>query len=184
MGDRRRFLFAIGTAAAGFVLGGCGGWRLRGTRKNVLGDVRHVTVKAPSYGQLYNYFAAELSYINVGTSQNSPSADVIVEWSNETFDRRVLSVDPDTGKVREIEMTMTMTMTVRARDGSLISAPQPYRWTEDFVFDESSLLGTVENENTLRLEMAKVAARALVLKLETIDFGKYRKSVPPRAGQT
>ncbi|MGE3773969.1 MAG: LPS assembly lipoprotein LptE [Gammaproteobacteria bacterium] len=184
MRSRRRLLVGLAVTAGTVVLGGCGGWRLRGTRKNVLGDVTRVMVKAPTYGQLYAYFVAELSYINVGISQNPAQAHAIVEWSNELFERRVLSVDPDTGKVREIEVTLTLTMTVRAADGTLISAPQAYRWTEDFVFDEGSLLGTVENEQVLRLEMAKVAARALVLKLETIDFDKYRASVKPSAGQT
>lgn len=180
MRTRRHLLEMLALAGGSLLLGGCGGWRLRGTRKNVLGDVKLVKITAPTYGQLYAYFVAELSYINVGVTQDPAKAQAIIEWSNESFERRVLSVDPDTGKVREIEVTLTMTMTVRGADGSLISAPQAYRWTEDFVFDEGSLLGTVENEQVLRLEMAKVAARALVLKLETIDFGKYGT----RAGQT
>lgn len=184
MRARRRFLAGCAVAAGSAILGGCGGWRLRGTRKNVLGDVTRVKVKAPSYGQLYSYFVAELSYINVGITQDSAQAQAVIEWSDESFERRVLSVDPDTGKVREIEVTLTLSMTVRGADGTLISAPQAYRWTEDFVFDEGSLLGTVENEQVLRLEMAKVAARALVLKLETIDFDKYRTSAKSTASKS
>ncbi|MCC7119932.1 MAG: hypothetical protein IT493_00120 [Gammaproteobacteria bacterium] len=184
MNTRRRLLAGFAVFAASAALGGCGGWRLRGTRKNVLGDVKTVLVKAPSVGQLYAYFAAEISYIGVSITQDRARANIIIEWSDEGFERRVLSVDPDTGKVREIEVTLTLTMSVRGADGSLISAPEAFRWTEDFVFDEGSLLGTVENEQVLRQEMAKVAARALVLKLETIDFNKHRKSVKPGAGQT
>ncbi len=180
MGTRRRFLLSLGLAASAAALGGCGGWALRGTRRNVLGDVKRLYVKAPSYGVLYSYFAAEVSYINVSIVRDPAGADATVELTNEVYDRRVLSVDPDTGKVREIEVTLTMGMTVRAADGSLLSAPENLRWTEDFVFDEGSLLGTVENEAVLRQEMAKVAARALVLKLETVDFNKQRA----RAGKT
>jgi outer membrane lipopolysaccharide assembly protein LptE/RlpB len=167
---RRRFLARLAAVALAMPLAGCGGWRLRGTRKDVLGDVTRIFVQAASYGPLYSYFANELSYINVGITQDRSTADAIVELTNERYERRVLSVDPDTGKVREIEVTLTMGMTVSGADGSTISGPAAFRWTEDFVFDEGSLLGTVETEAVLRQEMAKVAARALVLKLETIKF--------------
>jgi|LNFM01.1.fsa_nt_gb outer membrane lipopolysaccharide assembly protein LptE/RlpB len=170
MMQRRRLLARIAAVAALAPLAGCGGWRLRGTRRNVLGDVTRIFVQARTYGPLYSYFANELSYINVGITQDRSTADTVVELTDERYDRRVLSVDPDTGKVREIEVTLMMGMTVRGADGSLVSAPENFRWTEDFVFDEGSLLGTVETEAVLRQEMAKVAARALVLKLETIKF--------------
>lgn len=180
MRTRRGLLVLFGAS----LLGGCGGWALRGSRRNVLGDVTRVMVRAPTYGPLYAYFAAELSYINISLVTSAPAAHAIIEFTNERFERRVLSVEPDTGKVREIEVTLSMDMTVRAGDGSLIAAPQAFRWTEDFVFDEGSLLGTVENETVLRQEMAKVAARALVLKLETIDFRRQGKPASQRAAQT
>ena len=181
----RRRLLAAATLAAGFVaLGGCGGWALRGTRQNVLGDIKRLLVKTPSYGVLYAYFAAELSYSKVSIVSDLASAQAIVELTNERYERRVLSVDPDTGKVREIEVTLSIGVTVRGPDGSMIAAPETLRWTEDFVFDEGSLLGTVENETVLRQEMAKVAARALVLKLETVDFSRLSKGGQQGAGQT
>lgn len=173
---RRRFLARLAATAVAMPLAGCGGWRLRGTRRNVLGDVTRIYVQARTYGQLYAFFASELSYINVGITQDRATADAVLEMSEELYDRRVLSVDPDTGKVREIEVTLMMDLTVRGADGTLISAPEKFRWTEDFVFDEVSLLGTVETEAVLRQEMAKVAARALVLKLETIKFPRKAKS--------
>jgi len=170
--DVLRGLLAVAGASS---LGGCGGWYLRGTRKNVLGDVTRVFISTPTRGALFNYFVNELSYINVGLTNDRPKAQAVIELANERYEKRVLSVDPDTGKVREVEVTLTTQIAVRAADGSLISAPETFRWTEDFVFDEASLLGTVEVEQNLRNEMAKVAARALVLKLETIDFTRQGK---------
>lgn len=181
---RRRLLAGFASLAGTLALGGCGGWALRGTRRNVLGDVTRLMVKIPSYGPLYSYFVTEISYINVALVTEQAAAQVIVELTDERYERRVLSVDPDTGKVREIEVTLTLAMTVRGADGTLISAPETFRWTEDFVFDEVSLLGTVENETVLRQEMSKVAARALVLKLETIDFTRQGKSVKAGAAQS
>jgi len=180
MATRRRWLRTLTLVAGGVLLGGCGGWRLRGTRKNVLGDVRTVMVTPLNSGFLYSYFITELGYINVSVVVERSSAQILIELSPERYEKRVLSVDPDTGKVREVEVKLTTQITVRAADGSLIAAPEGFSWVEDFVFDEASLLGTVEVEQNLRLEMAKAAARALVLKLETIDFSKYRT----RAGKT
>ena len=169
---RRQLLGGLGVLGATTLLGGCGGWYPRGTRKNVLGEVKTVLVETPSRGLLYNYFATELSYIGVAIVGDRAKAQAVIELAPERYERRVLSVDPDTGKVREVEVTLSTRIAVRGRDGSLISAPENFRWTEDFVFDEASLLGTVEVEQNLRYEMAKVAARVLVLKLETIDFAR------------
>lgn len=169
---RRQFLRGLSVVGGSAVLGGCGGWYLRGTRENVLGSVRTVFVATASRGLLYNYLAAELSYIKVAIVTDRARAHAIIELTPERYERRVLSVDPNTGKVREVEITLSTKVAVRARDGSLLAAPEDFRWTQDFVFDEASLLGTVEVEQNLRYEMAKVAARVLVLKLETVDFGR------------
>ncbi len=173
---RRQLLGALLAVTGVSSLAGCGGWYLRGTRKNVLGDVKRIFVSTPTRNLLYSYFITELSYINVSIVSDRSQADVIVELAEERYERRVLSVDPDTGKVREVEVTLGTQIAVRAKDGSLISAPETFRWTEDFVFDEGSLLGTVEVEQNLRVEMAKAAGRALVLKLETIDFSRQGRN--------
>jgi outer membrane lipopolysaccharide assembly protein LptE/RlpB len=173
---RRQLLAALLAVAGTSSLAGCSGWYLRGTRKNVLGEVKRIFVSTPTRNLLYSYFITELVYINVSIVPDRSQADVVVELSEERYERRVLSVDPDTGKVREVEVTLSTQIAVRAKDGSLISAPETFRWTEDFVFDEGSLLGTVEVEQNLRVEMAKAAGRALVLKLETIDFTRQGKN--------
>jgi outer membrane lipopolysaccharide assembly protein LptE/RlpB len=173
---RRQLLGALLAIAGTSSLAGCSGWYLRGTRKNVLGDVKRIFVSTPTRNLLYSYFITEMSYINVSIVSDRSQADVIVELAEERYERRVLSVDPDTGKVREVEVTLSTRIAVRGKDGSLVSAPETFRWTEDFVFDEGSLLGTVEVEQNLRVEMAKAAGRALVLKLETIDFTRQGKN--------
>lgn len=173
---RRQLLGALRAIAGTSSLAGCSGWYLRGTRKNVLGDVKRIFVSTPTRNLLYSYFITEMSYINVSIVSDRSQADVIVELAEERYERRVLSVDPDTGKVREVEVTLSTRIAVRGKDGSLVSAPETFRWTEDFVFDEGSLLGTVEVEQNLRVEMAKAAGRALVLKLETIDFTRQGKN--------
>lgn len=154
-------------------LAGCGGWYLRGTRKSELSG-RKLFLLMSNVSYLAPYFRTQLAYNNIVVVNYRENADAVVEIKNEGFDRRVLSVDPDTGKVREIELGLEVEVTVRAPDGSLIAAPDTLHWEQDFVFDEGSLLGTEEVEQTVRYELAKNAAQALMLKLETVDFSQRR----------
>lgn len=160
---------AVLTVLLSVLVAGCGGWYLRGTRQADLG-VKRVFVVAPNSTYLRNFFVQQLNYNNITLVASKDQAEAVIELQNEEYDRRVLSVDPDTGKVREIELGLQVEVTVRARDGSLIAAPDTLNWMQDFVFDEESLLGTEEVEQTIRYELAKNAALALMLKLETIDF--------------
>jgi outer membrane lipopolysaccharide assembly protein LptE/RlpB len=157
------------------LLAACGGWQLRGTGPNHLG-VTKVTVVGEPGSYLYSWFITQLGYSGVTVVTDRTQAEAVIELRRERYDRRVLSVDADTGKVREMEVGLQIEMSVRGADGSLISAPQQVTWTQDFVFDEGSLLGTEEVETTIRYELAKDAARSLIFRLETIDFPPARKN--------
>ncbi len=150
-------------------LSGCGGWYLRGTQTNNLA-VRKVFVMSDSGGYLYTWFLTQLSYSGVSVVATREQSEAVIELRHERYDRRVLSVDDETGKVREMELGLEVEVTVRSPTGELIAAPDKVSWTQDFVFDEASLLGTEEVETTIRYELAKDAARALMFRLEAIDF--------------
>jgi len=147
----------------------CGGWYLRGTQTSQLA-VRKVFVTSDSGSYLYSWFLTHLSHSGIGVVANREQAEAVIELRRERYDRRVLSVDDETGKVREMELGLEVEITVRGPGGELIAAPERVSWTQDFVFDEASLLGTEEVETTIRYELAKDAARALMFRLETIDF--------------
>ncbi len=107
----------------------------------------------------------------------SIDADDLVSEAYARIFQRVLAGGGPTGAFRPYLYTTIRNL---ASTWGAASRDIQVDMIEDFVFDEASLLGTVEVEQNLRLEMAKAAARALVLKLETIDFSKYRT----RAGKT
>lgn len=167
---RRRAVLQVGAIALGAaLLNACGGWYLRGTQESQLA-VRKVYVTTDSGSYLYTWFITHLSYSGISVMQNREQAEAVIELRKERFDRRVLSVDDETGKVREMELGLEVEITVRTPGGELIAAPERVNWTQDFVFDEASLLGTEEVETTIRYELAKDAARALMFRLEAIDF--------------
>ena len=158
----------------GLGLASCGGWYLRGTHESKL-SVKRLFVRGSSTGALYQWFVTELSYSGIQIVGSAAQADAIIELGGERYDRRVLSVDSTTGKVREMELGLEVEITVRSPDGSVLSAPDKLNWTQDFVFDEASPLGTEEVETTIRYEIAKDAARGLVIRLEAVNFP------PPKA---
>jgi LPS-assembly lipoprotein len=151
-------------------LSACGGWYLRGTQTNNLA-VQRVFVISDSTSYLYSQFLQQLSFSGIQVVSRE-KAQAVIELRREQYDRRVLSVDDETGKVREMELGLQVEITIREPDGSLLAAPDTVNWEQDFVFDEASLLGTEEVDTTIRYQLAKDAARALIFRLETIDFSR------------
>ncbi|MBI4694096.1 MAG: hypothetical protein HY749_08745 [Gammaproteobacteria bacterium] len=156
---------------------GCGGWYLRGTGPDS-GKLKDLYLVTNNAVQIAGAFRNELYYNSINSVFSREKANIIVELSNENFERRVLSVDPTTGKVREVELTLEVTVSVRGPGNKLLVNNQKMSWVEDFVFDEISVLGTEAQEITTKLELGKTAARALVLRLETLDFEKPAEPEP------
>lgn len=154
---------------ATIVMSACSGWYLRGTRTSDM-DITSVYVTASNAARLRAALIQGLIDRGIGITGKRASAEATIELANERYERNVLSVDPDTGKVREVELQMEAQYTVRAGDGKLIAPRQTLSWTNDFVFDEGSLLGTVEQEELLRVELANNAARAIILRLGTLKL--------------
>jgi outer membrane lipopolysaccharide assembly protein LptE/RlpB len=157
-------------------LSACGGWSLRGTRTDAIG-VDSVYVSAPEAQRLRRALITELVNAGVRVNRKRSEAGAVIELDSESFDRRVLSVDSDTGKVREIELGLEVVFSIRGRDGKLLVAPEKLSWVQDFVFDENSLLGTNERANIVERELAEDAAQTIRLRLETIDFSAQN---PPK----
>lgn len=168
MATRRRWLgFALGASAA--ALSGCSGWYLRGTRKTAMTGKKVFVTPAPG-GKLDEVLRPELTYAGISVTRNREQADAVVILQNEGFDRRVLSVDPRTGKVREVELGLEIRFEVRDAKGRILIAPEKFQFYQDFIFDEGSVLGTSEVEQGSRLELEKQAARSLVLRIENLEM--------------
>jgi LPS-assembly lipoprotein len=154
------------------LLAGCGGWYLRG-KGPVKARFDTVYIKAPAAFDIAQAVRRELYNRGLRVVNQRKDADIVVEIEGESYDRRVLSVDPDTGKVREIELALEAYFSVRTGDGRLLVPREPLNWQLDYVFDEASVLGTVEQDVTVQRDLAEIAATTLVLRLQTLE-------VPPR----
>lgn len=149
------------------MLSACGGWHLRGRGP---GKIHFETafIKSVNARKVSDALRQELYARGVVVTNNRKQAEVILELSGERFDRRVLSVDSKTGKVREIELGLQTYFAVRERNGKLLIPNSALNWELDYVFDEDSLLATNEQDNVVRRDLAETAATTLVLRLQAI----------------
>ncbi|MEM7540982.1 MAG: LPS assembly lipoprotein LptE [Pseudomonadota bacterium] len=150
------------------VLSACGGWHPRGVGGRPLA-FESAYVRGPN-SEFQNATRTALANRGIAIVPNRSKADLIVEIINTNYDRRTLSIDPDSGKVREIELGIDVTYQVLGANGKVLVPEEQRSWRRDFVFDEVSLLGTVEQEQVTQRELAREAARSLVLRLSSLEL--------------
>ena len=170
-GPRRRG--SIGASSGGFRIlvlalaiaatGGCG-YQLRGavSLPPALDGIR-VTGPAGIRGALTQMLESG----GAGVRQESESANAVLRLSRERFTRRVLSVDPDTGKEREIELAYSVAFRVAGGDGEELMPEQTVSLLRDYVVDTGAVLGKSREENVLREEMRRDAAGQIARRIET-----------------
>jgi outer membrane lipopolysaccharide assembly protein LptE/RlpB len=149
-------------------LGGCSDWYLRGMGTTVV-PIKSAHVSAVAAPRLRRELDKELRMRGIKLASQK-NAQATIELTNESFDRRVLSVDPDSGKVREVELGLEVGFSVRAKDGKLLAEPEKLSWVQDFVFDETSVLGTSERADIIQRELSEDAAQTILLRLETLEI--------------
>ena len=66
--------------------------------------------------------------------------DAVLSAYDENYQRRVLSVDSNTGKAREYELAYTVKFNLVDGDGEALVSEQLVRLVRDFVFDEDAVL--------------------------------------------
>jgi len=151
------------------LVAGCGGWHLRG-QGPIKGQVSSVFLKENNADLVGQAVRRELFNRGMRVARERRNADVIIELDGERFERRILSVDPETGKVREIELGLETYFSVRSQKGTLLIPREPLTWQLDYVFDEGSLLGTVEQDTTVQTDLAEIAATSVVFRLDSLSL--------------
>lgn len=151
------------TLLASALLGGCG-FELRGSQ--LLGEQpRQIFVSAPTV--LRNEIAVYLEGSDSRILRSAEGADVILTVGQETYDRRVLTVDPNTGKEREFELSYSIPLSARDGTGAVILPQQTLTLLRDYVFDSDQLIGASREESVLRGEMRRDAAQQVLFKLRS-----------------
>ncbi len=149
-------------------LAGCG-FHLRGEVK-LPANISTVRIEAPNrllQDELSIYLKAGGAHV---TTRAEP-ADATLALSGEDFQRRVLSVDPNTGKAREYELAYTVSVSMTRADGSVLLAPQQVRLVRDYVYDQDAVLGKSREEDVLRDEMRRDAVQQVLRRMAATQGG-------------
>jgi len=159
------------------VVTGCGGYHLRGSRSADLG-VSRLHIADGGAPLLVTILKTELGYAGIATTATPVGSDAIVSITNERVDERVLSVDPDTGKVREYELAFIVDLSVSDRTGAVLMPTQRVRLDRDYTFDETAVLSKAYEVSILYDELRHDAAQTIIRRLEAIEFKKSSTSSP------
>ena len=143
---------------------GCSGWHLRGMSEGeALSFSAHVSSsRAEKVGRA---MPRALRSRGGSWASTSREADYLITILNERFKRKVISVDPVNGYVRELELSLNCEITVRDKDGKLVIPRQTLRFSRDYYFDELSAEFTADNRQVLENDLANDAADSIVLRL-------------------
>ena len=142
--------------------GGCG-YQLRGAGSlpSVLGAI-HVA-GPPDIG------GATIQLLDSGGVDVESTLDPgtpVLRLSDERFSRRVLSVDPSTGKAREFELAYQVAFRLIGADGVEMVPKQTVSLVRDYVFDSGAVLGKSREQRVLQEEMRRDAAAQIVRRIE------------------
>ena len=157
-GHSKRTVIVLTFAA---LISGCG-FQLRGA--DVLPpDLSDLYISAPI--QILSEVEFFLEGSDTRLVDARSDASVVLTIANERYDRRLLSVDPSTGKEREFELSYAVDVNAASKDGTSLLAQQTVVLVRDFVFDRDALLGASREETVLREEMRRDAVIQIMNRL-------------------
>jgi LPS-assembly lipoprotein len=94
-------------------------------------------------------------------------AEVVLHIRQEEVGRRVLSVDAR-GRARERELHYTVAYSLRDRTGRDLAEPRTVVLTRDYLFDETAVLGSEQEEAALVRDMQRQVTRQILQHLAAV----------------
>lgn len=153
-----------------FTLSACG-FQLRGSQQNASVPVAKVYVFAAGANTVAK--EVNLQLIGAGSAAVASVADAefTLKLEKEYFDRTVLSVSAQTGKVEEYKITLTVYMSVLDANGTELLVAEQVREARDFTFDENVVLGKFTEEKVLRDDLTRQVAAQIMRRLSSVTSG-------------
>lgn len=146
---------------------GCG-YHLRGLASGGGWSLGRVYVAESGATALAAELRNQMAIYEITQASNVQQAEALIHLDREKYDRRVLSVDPSTGKVREYEIGIEAALSVTRPDGSVLLAETPIDLRRNFTFDEAAVIGKSLQESTLQAEIRTDAAEIILRRLQAL----------------
>lgn len=152
-------IYLLLTTSCGFHLRGAGGFQ-----------IERLYIDAISA----NNTAAEIKRIveeeGLTIAEKPEQAQIVVHLSNETIDRRVLSISAISGKLEEVELNLSVELEITQPNGEKIQALQKVSLIRDYSFDETAVLAVAAEEEILIAEMFREIVAQIIRRLQTVKL--------------
>ena len=146
------------------VVSSCG-WQLRGAT-DLPPEMAHVYVDGLSRkNRFVKDLDQELAFAGGGITRDPESAGVILKVLDDQFERRVVSLS-EQGKATEYELIYRIRFELQKPDGSSLLPAQVIEIRRAYFNPQVLVIGKAEEENEIRREMYKEAARTLLRRTE------------------
>ena len=156
------------------LLSACGGWQLRGS--GALYDENLMAyVDMGRSTSLGNALRTAFRERGVVVTSDAKSAEILVNILNSDFRRRVVSLDHQTGKVRELEIQLFSEVVIRSRTHGLLMPRQVMRLQRDYFFDELAAEFTTNRGEVIESDLSKDWAFSVVYRA-LASFKKNKKT--------
>ena len=103
-----------------------------------------------------------------GILASHQGADASVRVREEGFDKRVISVDAQTGKEREFELVYSVYFDASDANRSKVLENERVSVLRDYTLDADAVIGKGREEGVLREEMRRDAAAQLLRRVESV----------------
>ena len=143
------------------------GFELRGSNLETLKQSK-VYVNSSGNNTLAREIRKQLNFADVPVARTVSEADYVVDVGNESFERKVLSVSGQTGKVEEYEILYQASFSVRGPGGKTLVKYEPITAQRDYVFVDDAVLSKSDEENKLREEIRQQSAASVLRRLKTL----------------
>lgn len=143
------------------------GFELRGSNLEPLKQSK-VYVNSSGDNTLAREIREQLKFADVPIARTASEADYVVDVGNEGFERKVLSISGETGKVEEFEILYQAYFSVTGPGGKTLVKSEPITAQRDFVFVDDAVLGKSDEENKLREEISRQSAASVLRRLKAV----------------
>lgn len=161
-----RKFYPVLLAGLALLLSACG-FHLR-NQESIAIPAESVYLDISGSGYIGREVRDQLMLTDIRLTESAEDADYIIRVNNQSYEREVLSVSPRTGKVEEYELILTVMLSVLTGDGESLASNEPLSASRDYLYDDSAVLSSGDEQELLREEMTRQIANHALLRASAV----------------
>ena len=143
------------------------GFHLRGSQPGSI-SLDNIYIENNGAPKLAEQVKSQITGSDSSIAESSDKADYVVVLSSERFERSVLSVAADTGKVEEFLISYSARMDARDSNGKKLLENDEIGMSRNFTFDAGAVLGKFSEEETIREDLVLRASSQVLRRLQAL----------------